>query len=214
MANAKKVAHETEFRHHYTVEADGRILYDAPMEILDQQDLDNYGITWDDCRTLSFNGSEHVVVYFYKTENRELAEFQWRHLDTRHSRGYANARCMIPGKRKSWIRCPDTISCARCPYRNSRKPPVISWDGLIETGYEPAAAESVEDQVMARVEYQAIRALMDAEDVRITEALEAKELAGHKVGEIAGEHGISAARVYQLLGRAKAIGRGYGAKNE
>ena len=39
MANAKKVGLETEFRHHYTVEADGRILYDAPMEIVDKQDF-------------------------------------------------------------------------------------------------------------------------------------------------------------------------------
>ena len=84
---------------------------------------------------------------------------------------------------------------------------------MIETGYEPAAAEPVEDQVMARVEYQAIRTLMDAEDVRIAEALEAKELAGHKVGEIAGEHGVSAARTYQLISRARAIGRAYREKN-
>jgi len=200
---------EREFRHHTSTGANGEILYDMPVEIRDQADLDNYGITWDDCRTLNFHGSEKVTVYFLKVESRELAEYQWSYLDTQHSRGYASTRCMIPGKRKAFIRCPDTNSCANCKYRDVRQAPVISWDGLIETGYEPVAAAPVDEQVGAKLEYQDIKALMDAEDKRIAQAFEMKELCGMKVEEIANELKVSAPRIYQFVSRAKAIGQQY-----
>jgi DNA-directed RNA polymerase specialized sigma24 family protein len=63
------------------------------------------------------------------------------------------------------------------------------------------------------MEYQAIRALMDAEDVRIAQAFEMKELMGYKAEEIAEELGVSAPRVYQLIARAKAIGKQYRKEN-
>lgn len=119
---------------------------------------------------------------------------------------------MVPGRKKPFIKCPTTNSCARCPH--GRKPedklaPVISLDGLLEDGYEPAPAESVERQVLKKIEYEEIRARMDAEDPRIALAFEAKELCGETVQEIANELGVSAPRVYQLIARAKEIGRSY-----
>ena len=183
------------------------------MEIKCQADLDNYGITWDDCRTLNFHGSEKVTVYFMKVESRALAEYQWSYLDSKHSRGFASARCMIPGKRKPWVKCPDTVSCAKCPHKADRKPPVISWDKLISTGYEPEEGAAPDEQAMAKLEYQAIRDLMDAEDVRIARAFEMKELMGYDVKEIAAELSVSGPRIYQLLNRAREIGKAYREKN-
>ena len=212
MAKIVKAQLEAEFKHNTSIGANGEILYDAPIEIKDQADLDNYGITWDDCRTLNFHGSEKVTVYFFKTENRELAEAQWSYIDTLHSSGFASMRCMIPGRKKSFIKCPTTNSCARCPY--GRKPedkqaPVISLDGLLDDGYEPAPAESVEHRVLKKIEYEEIRARMDAEDPRIALAFEGKELYGETVQELAAELGVSTPRVYQLIARAREIGRTY-----
>ena len=124
---------------------------------------------------------------------------------------------MVPGKRKAFIRCRDTNKCSACPYGKTpetKQAPVISWDGLIETGWEPDTTESVEHQVMAKLEYQAIRALMDAEDPRIALAFEAKELYGDSVRQIAIDLGISEPRVYQLISRAKAIGKQYRKDND
>ena len=212
MAKIKKPLSEGEFRHNTSIGANGEILYDCPIEIKDTADLRNYGITWDDCKTLNFHGSEKVTVFFYKTTSRALAEYQWSYLDTQHSRGYASVRCMIPGKRKAFIKCPDTVSCATCPYKDVKQPPVISWDGLIESGYEPRESGSVEDQIHAKLEYEDIRKLMDAEDKRIAQAFEMKELLGMPVKEIAAELNVSEPRVYQLIARAKAIGREYRAE--
>ena len=204
---------EAEFKHHTSIGPNGEVLYDCPLEIKDQADLDAYGITWDDCRTLNFHGSEKVTVFFMKVESRELAEFQWSYLDSQHSRGFASARCMIPGKRKPWIKCPDTVSCARCPHKADRKPPIISWDALTATGFEPGESAPADEQAIARMEYQAIRALMDREDTRIARAFEMKELMGYKVEEIAAELHVSSPRIYQFLARARAIGQEYRKKN-
>ena len=209
MAKMQKAQLEAEFKHNTSIGANGEILYDAPIEIKDQADLDNYGITWDDCKTLNFHGSEKVTVYFYKTENRAFAEFQWSYLDTQHSRGYASVRCMIPGKRKAFIKCTDTVSCATCPYKDKKQAPIISWDGLAETGYESVGSATVDEQVGAKIEYEGIKAMMNAEDTRIARAFEMKELQGYSVREIAAELQISQPRVYQLIAKAKAIGKEY-----
>lgn len=214
MANIRKPQLEGDFKHNTSIGADGQILYDAPVEIKDQQDLDNYGIGWDDCRTLNFHGSEKVTVYFYKTENRAFAEYQWSYLDTQHSRGYARTRCMIPGRRKAYIKCPTTNSCATCKFKDVRQAPVISWDEQIATGYEPVAVAPVDEQIHAKMEYQDIKALMDAEDTRIARAFEMKELYGMKVEEIAQELKVSKPRIYQFISRARAIAQQYRADNQ
>ena len=204
---------ESTFRHHTSIGANGEILYDAPYEIKNQADLDNFGITWDDCLTLNFHGSEKVTVYFYKTENRALAEYLWSALDTQHSRGFASVRCMIPGKRKAFIKCPDTNSCANCPNKDKKRSPIISWDGLTEDGYEPVEGYTMSEQVEAKLLYERIKAVMDAEDTRIARALEMKVLLGFSVKEIAAELGVSEPRTYQLIARAKAIGKEYRTNN-
>ena len=82
------------------------------------------------------------------------------------------------------------------------------------SGWEPVPGESVENQVLAKVEYAEIRARMDAEDPRIAQALEAKVLACESVDRIATDLGVSKPRVYQLLNRAKAIGKEYRKETE
>ncbi len=120
---------------------------------------------------------------------------------------------MIPGKRKAYIKCPDTNSCTNCPHKEDKQAPVISWDGLVESGYEPAAGASPEESAMAKSEYSSIKAAMDAEDVRISKVFEMKELLGFSVKEIAAELKLSEVRIYQMVARAKAIGREYRQNN-
>ena len=58
--NDTRTVLEKEFKHHTSIGADGEILYDAPIEIKERADLDNYGIEWEDCTSLSFNGSQRM----------------------------------------------------------------------------------------------------------------------------------------------------------
>ncbi len=50
---------------------------------------------------------------------------------------------------------------------------------------------------------------MDIEDSHIAQAFEMKELLGYSVKEIAAVLDLSEPRIYQLVARAKAIGREY-----
>ncbi len=200
---------KSDFRYGTSIGRDGEILYDCPMEIVDQKDLDNYGITWRDCRVLNFHGSDRVTVYFFKTGDRTLAEYQWSYLDSKHSRENAAKRCMVPGKRKPFIRCRDTVPCDKCPYLGVRIPPVESLESRMETGWEPVSDDRVDTQVFSKLEYEDIKAVMDEEDVRIARAFEMKELLGYSAAEIAEKLKVSQPRVYQLIARAKAIGKEY-----
>ena len=214
--NKVNIGNNGAFRHGTSIGENGEILYDAPIEIQNQADLDNFGITREDCRILRFNGSQRMRVYFYKTTNRAFAEAQWEHINNLHSSGYFSTRCMVAGKHKAFIRCRDTNKCSECPYgrtSETKQSAVISWDGLTDTGWEAASAESTEHQVMAKMEYADIRARMDAEDVRIAQAFEAKELFGDSVKKIAADLGVSEPRVYQLISRAKQIGKEYRKEN-
>ena len=63
------------------------------------------------------------------------------------------------------------------------------------------------------MEEKEIEAILDAEDKRIVKALKMKTLRGFTVKEIAKRLDISEPRVYQLLARAKAVGREYRENN-
>ena len=214
MARTKKVdvSNSGEFKHRSYVSGNGETLYDAPIEIKDKADMNHYGITIEDCRYLHLGSSQRLLVYFFKTTNRAFAEAQWEYINNVHSRGYSSTRCMVPGQRKAFVRCRDTNKCSECPYGRTletKQASLVSLDDLVESGYEPEAADSVEQQAVAKMEYAEIRARMDAEDPRIARVLEAKVLLGDTVTKIAADLGVSEPRVYQLLRRAKEIGREY-----
>ncbi|MBQ6120806.1 MAG: hypothetical protein IJI59_03575, partial [Clostridia bacterium] len=57
----------------------GELLFDAPVEIRTKEDLDFFGISWRDTKTLRFGRSERINVYYYRTENRAYADDQWRY---------------------------------------------------------------------------------------------------------------------------------------
>jgi len=214
MARTKKVdaSNSGEFKHRSYVGENGETLYDAPIEIKDKADMANYGITKKDCIYLHFGASQRILVYFYKTTNRAFAEAQWEYINNVHSRGYNSTRCMVPGQRKAFIRCKDTNKCSECPYGRTpetKQASLVSLDGLVEDGYEPETADSVEQQAVAKMEYAEIRVRMDAEDPRIARAFEARELLGDPVTRIAADLRVSEPRVYQLLRRAKEIGKEY-----
>lgn len=213
MAKIEKAAPEASFRHYTSVGSNGETLYACPIEIQSKEDLANYGITKNDCRSLNFHGSKRVKVYFLMVESREFADYQWKYLDSQHRQGYRNSRCWIPGKQKIWVRCSDTNSCASCPYKGQRKSPFISWDRLSASGYEPTAEAPADEQAIAKAVWNEIRTLMDAEDTRIAKAFMMRYY-GYKGEEIAAELGISNSRVSNLITRAHEIAKAYKEKQD
>ena len=209
MAKNENATLDVQFKHNYTVDQDGTVWYDAPVQIRDQADLANYHIQWSDCRKWRFGGGKPVMVYFVKVQELAVAEFLWKDLNYEHWQEYAAKRCMVPGTRKDWIRCPSNMSCANCPYGNEKKRPVISLDGLVEVGYEPGADVSAEEKAYYALVYREIRNLLDAKDPLFAEVLEAKILDEKSAAIIARRLGVKTSHVYKMLDKIREIGEIY-----
>ena len=189
---------------------DGCVNYYAPIEIEHSGQLETLNITWNDCRTWHI-GSERVTVYLCPADEATY-RFLLGELRRKHRNGYRAVRCMVEGKLKPLIRCPESNKCSACPY--GRKPEdreanIISWDGLIESGYEGEADNRMVEQLQAKLEYDEIRTLMDSKNPIIAQAFEMKERDGFSVSEIADRLHIKPRNVYYYLDRAKAIGKKY-----
>ena len=189
---------------------DGCVNYYAPIEIEHSGQLETLNITWNDCRTWHI-GSERVTVYLCPADEATY-RFLLGELRRKHRNGYRAVRCMVEGKLKPLIRCPESNKCSACPY--GRKPEdreanIISWDGLIESGYEGEADNRMVEQLQAKLEYDEIHTLMDSENPIIAQVFEMKERDGFSVSEIADRLHIKPRNVYYYLDRAKAIGKKY-----
>ena len=209
MAKNENATLDVQFKHNYTVDQDGTVWYDAPVQIRDQADLANYHIQWSDCRKWRFGGGKPVMVHFVKVRELAVAEFLWKDLNYEHWQEYAAKRCMVPGTRKDWIRCPSNMSCANCPYGNEKKRPVISLDGLVEVGYEPGADVSAEEKAYYALVYREIRNLLDAKDPLFAEVLEAKILDEKSAATIAQRLGVKTSRIYKMIDKIREIGEAY-----
>lgn len=209
MAKNENATLDVQFKHNFTVDPDGTVWYDAPVQIRDQADLANYHIQWSDCRKWRFGGGKPVMVHFVKVRELAVAEFLWKDLNYEHWQEYAAKRCMVPGTRKDWIRCPSNMSCANCPYGDEKKRPVISLDGLVEVGYEPGADVSAEEKAYYALEYREIRNLLDAKDPLFAQVLEMKILDEKSAASIAQRLGVKISRIYKMLDKIREIGEAY-----
>ncbi len=192
------------------LEKRGVEVYAAPVEIEYSYQLENLGITWEQCRTWHI-GSEKVIVHLTPADEATY-HFLLTELRSKHRTEYRERRCQIPGKNKPLIMCPECNRCSECPYpeyRDKHKANSISWDDLIESGYEGEADNRMTEQLQAKLEYEEIRSLMIAENPLIAQVFEMKERDGFTVSEIADRLHVKPRNVYYYLNRAKAIGQKY-----
>lgn len=181
--------------------------YDAPIRIVNKQDLKNYGITWKDCVRLHIGGIETVKVYMFKTDNPKLADCYWKDLNAEHHRNSRSTRCMVPGKQKPLIVCPDCNKCSNCPYGKKpedRQPRVIEYEvpeDLINSGEEFSSMNQAESEMI----YDELIAAMRSKDPLIAEVFTRYHTYGYDAPEIAAELGIDRRTVYYLKQQAEQI---------
>ncbi len=198
------------------VKENGEVVYEAPIVIHDKADLQNYHITWEDCKTLHFGTSGSVVVYYYQTPDKGLAELFWREINTEHSCEYRSNRCMIPGKLKPLIICPDTNKCSKCPYPKYRDQHLannISWDELTKDGKEIPSDDNDMARVEIQMELEKVCEVISKKNPKFTKAIILKEYYHLSVRDIAKELNDSERNVYYYLQEAKRIGKKYKEEN-
>ena len=184
----------------------GITVHFAPIEIEDRSQFEALHITQNQCRTWRI-GSEQVLVHLTPADE-ETYRFLLNELRSKHRQGYRSVRCMVPGKQKPLIRCPDANRCATCPYGRKpedRDPNEISWDGLIEAGIEPKITDHTTPQAETELMYEELLDLMAREDPDIAKAYNWKEHLGYDMKEIANRLQLSDRQVRYLLQKAETI---------
>ena len=182
------------------LEKNGETVYYIPIEITNREQLETLGITSEQCRTWR-SGTEWKTVHLTPCDKEVftmLSRDQWG----QQTREYRNNRCMIPGKQKPLIRCPQNNKCDACPFGISswnRQPNLISLDELMDIGFEPENTEAPDQQVFQRMELQEIKLKMEEKDSRLFEIFVMVNLLDCKKTDIALKFHISAKKVRQLI---------------
>ena len=182
------------------LEKNGETVYYVPIEIEIRDQLVTLGITEKQCRTWRI-GTELKTVHLSPCD-KETFTLLSHDLWAQQMKGYRISRCMVPGKLKPLVRCPEKYKCDECPFGISvwnRKPNIVSLDELMERRREPSGNESVDQLVSQRMELQEIKAAMDEKDSRLFQIFVLMNLLDYNKSEIARKYQISRNCVYQLI---------------
>ena len=182
--------------------------YDAPIRIVNKQDLKNYGITWKDCIRLHIGGIETVNVHMFKTDKPKLAKYFWNELNAEHHRNSRGTRCIVPGKQKPLIVCPECNKCSNCPYGKKpedRQPRVISYECAENFIYCEVQHEPEINETEMKLDLKTIISAMICKDAEIAKVFIRYIIWGDSVAEIAASFGFPERRVRYLLKLGKGI---------
>ena len=188
------------------LEKNGESVYYLPIEISSKEQLKTLGITRTQCRSWKF-GAEWKTVHLTPCGKEIFTEFS-RNLWLQQTKEYRNSRCMVPGKQKPLIRCPEKNKCDACPFGISpwnRQPNVVSLDKLTEIGREPGCTESADHLAQQRMELLEIKMKMEEKDKRLFDIFVMLNLQDCKKSDIALKYHISAKTVRRLIGEMNEI---------
>lgn len=187
------------------LEANGEVVYGAPLEITDEHQLHDLGLTWDNCRTWRV-GTDRVKVHLTPS-NQETHDFLLKELRSQHNKTHREKRCMVPGTRKPIIRCPESNHCTACPYpaiRDNHMPNTISWDKLIEDCGEESQPDE-HNQLEVKMELQAVMQEINVVNPKFMQAIILK-FSGYSAREIAEMMHDTERNIYYFIAEAKKIG--------
>ena len=189
------------------INAEGKQVYNAPIRIVDRNDLKNYGITWKDCESFYVGGIEAMNVYMYETDDPVLADCFWKEINVEHHRNCRGTRCLVPGTLKPLIVCPECNKCSECPYGRKpedRQPRVIDYEvpeDLMNNNDDFSTMNEAESEMI----YEELIAAMRRKDPLIAEVFTRYHTYDYDAPEIAAELGIDKRKVYYLKQQAEQI---------
>ena len=192
------------------LERRGVEIFAAPIEIEHRDQLETLGIGWSQCRTWHI-GSEQVKVHLTPADEATY-KLLLGDLRSRQRDEYRKKRCLIPGKLKPTIFCPECNQCSDCPYpeyRDKHQANNLSWETLIESGYEEAHQDSNIHHLEVMSELESVCKIINAKNPKYLAAIVLKEYYGLMVDEIAEKMHETKRNVYFYLSEAMKIGMKY-----
>lgn len=196
------------------LEARGVEVFAAPIEIEHEGQLATLGITWAQCRTWRI-GNEKVIVHLTPSDEGCYKSLL-SDLRTRHRDDYRKRRCQIPGKLKPTILCPECNRCSECPfpeYRDKHLANNLSWETLIDSGYEEVRQDSDFHYLEVMSELDSVCKVINARNPKYLAAIVLKEYYELSVDEIAERLHDTKRNVYFYISEAKKIGKQFKKEN-
>ena len=182
------------------LEKNGETVYYVPIEIEIREQLVTLGITEKQCRTWRI-GTELKTVHLTPCD-KETFTLLTRDLWAQQTKEYRDARCLVLGKLKPLVRCPEKYKCVECPFGNTiwnRQPNIVSLDEMMDCGRELSDKVTIEQLVFQRMELQEIKAAMDEKDSRLFQIFVLMNLLDFNKSEIARKYQISRNHAYKLI---------------
>ncbi len=178
----------------------------APMEIESVKDMEFMPID-QGFVTRILVGKRWVKVLLVEAEP-EVCRLMLADLKKKYNSFYRQHRCLVPGVRKDWIRCPETNHCDACPY--GRQPEqydtgLLSLEGKFEDEEDVVDPEFSVEKI---TEWREMFAALEEVSPEADRAIKLK-IAGFTLQEIADRMGKSVAAVNRLIVKARAFFEGY-----
>lgn len=199
------------FRHQTVTGENGETLYFAPVRIRDDNDLKTFMVDKSARWTLPFGHSsiKYKVLYFM-TENEEMAEDFWKKINSEHSRENRLKRCLVPGKRRPLIPCPECNSCANCPYpeyRDKHEMQEVVFDDEIKVQRSRSTESPDFYKLEIKWKIKGACQKMDEQNPLFAKSIILKEYCGYTVKEIAEMLHCTEYDVRYYLRKATEIGK-------
>lgn len=190
--------------------SEGKRVWMAPVVVEGGQPESPY-VSRGRCRTWR-SGPEKCMVYLTPADEATFTYLKLE-MDAVRKREERNRRCLVPGTRNDYVRCPECYRCDQCPFGRTgevRTGRTVSRDLLLESELETAVCrETPEDLVLREEMMSEIRGRMRRKNERILRAFEMKVMQGYDVKEVAEAMGETSRNVYFYLSEAKRICREY-----
>ena len=199
------------FRHQTVTGENGEKLFFAPVRIRNENDLKTFMVDKSARWTLPFGQSalKYKVLYFM-TESEEMSEDFWIRINSEHSRENRLKRCLVPGKRRPLIPCPECNSCSRCPfpaYRDKHEMQEVVFDDEIKVQRTRSTESPDYHKLEVKWKIQGACKMMDEQNPLFAKAIILKEYNGYTVPEIAEILHCTEYDVRYYLRRATEIGK-------
>ncbi len=177
------------FRHKVFTDENGQNFYLFPVRVKNDKDLKTFGVNKTARWTLPFGPSplKYQVLYFV-ADKEELAEDFWKKINTEHSQESRKVRCLIPGKLRPTIICPESNRCSHCPYpecRDKHEMREIVYDDEIKVKVSRPTESPEIRQLHHKMELEDVCEMLSEINPLYTEAITLKVQENLSVEEIA-----------------------------
>ena len=199
------------FRHQTVTGENGETLFFAPVRIRNESDLKTFMVDKTARWTLPFGHSalKYKVLYFM-TESEEMSEDFGIKTNSEQSQENRMKRCLVPGKRRPLIPCPECNSCAKCPYpeyRDKHEMQEVVFDDEIKVQRTRSTESPDYHKLEVKWKIQGACKMMDEQNPLFAKAIILKEYNGYTVPEIAEILHCTEYDVRYYLRRAIEIGK-------